>query len=133
MNIQSEHWFVCDRHKTTWCVGSNLFSGWRDEDEATWERNRLKLAEYMTVEPMRRGTAEQLRASMRRHWMAGLRPPEFQQAVRRDCPAATLDGFNAAIDEVWAELGRADEETVPCEPGILASAGGMAPERDGDG
>jgi RecA-family ATPase len=23
------HWFVCHEHKVKWCVGSNLFSGWR--------------------------------------------------------------------------------------------------------
>ena len=52
VNVESEQWFSCARHKTKWRVGSNLFSGWRDEDEATWQRNRFKLAEYMTVEPV---------------------------------------------------------------------------------
>ena len=51
MNIGREHWFVCGRHRTKWLAGSNLFSGWRDEDEATWERNRFKLAGYTVVEP----------------------------------------------------------------------------------
>ena len=49
-------------------------------------------------------TAEGLRSSMRRQWAAGLRPPELQHAVRRDCPTATLEEFNAAADVVWAEL-----------------------------
>lgn len=48
--------------------------------------------------------AEQLRSSMRRHWAAALRPPEFSHAVLRDCPGATLEEFNAAADAVWADL-----------------------------
>ncbi len=47
---------------------------------------------------------EDLCGSMRRHWRAGARPPEFQQAVRGDCPEATLFEFNAAADLVWAEI-----------------------------
>ncbi len=52
LNVEREHWFRCDRHKTKWRFGSNLFSGWREEGEETWQRNRFKLAEYMTVDPM---------------------------------------------------------------------------------
>ena len=52
LNIDREHWFRCDRHKTKWRFGSNLFSGWREEGEEVWQRNRFKLAEYMTVNPM---------------------------------------------------------------------------------
>jgi hypothetical protein len=29
LNDGRDHWFVCDRHKTKWYVGSNLFSSWR--------------------------------------------------------------------------------------------------------
>ncbi len=43
---------MCHRHKTKWHVGSNLFSGWRDEIEEVWRLNRFRLAEYMTVEPV---------------------------------------------------------------------------------
>ena len=52
INIGRDHWFSCGRHKTKWLAGSNLLSGWRDKDEATWERNRFKLAEYMVVKPI---------------------------------------------------------------------------------
>ena len=52
INIGRDHWFSCGRHKTKRLAGCNLFSGWRDEDEATWERNRFKLAENMVVKPM---------------------------------------------------------------------------------
>ena len=52
VNIGREHWFVCDRHKTKWHVGSNLFSCWRHEDEETWRRNEYLLQNYMTVDPI---------------------------------------------------------------------------------
>ncbi len=51
-NDQCDLWFFCDRHKTRWRVGSNLFSGGRDENKETWLRNRFKLARYMTVKPV---------------------------------------------------------------------------------
>lgn len=50
LNIGRDHWFRCNRHKTKWWTGSNLFSSWHDEDEGVWTQNRFKLAEYMTVE-----------------------------------------------------------------------------------
>ena len=52
LNDGPDHWFVCHRHKTKWRAGSNLFSGWREEDEETWLRNRFRLSEYMTVKPV---------------------------------------------------------------------------------
>ncbi len=52
INVGRDHWFLCDRHKTKWWYGSNIFSCWRQEDEETWQRNRFKLAEYITVEPI---------------------------------------------------------------------------------
>ena len=52
INIGRDHWFVCDRHKTKWWIGSNLFSSWRDEDEEVWRRNDYQLQNYMTVEPI---------------------------------------------------------------------------------
>ncbi len=52
MNVGSEHWFRCDEHRTNWKAGSNLFSGWRNEDETIWRENEYRLAEYQTVEPI---------------------------------------------------------------------------------
>ena len=51
LNIERCHWFYCEWHKTTWMVGTNLFSSWQHEDEETWKRNEYRLAEYMVVEP----------------------------------------------------------------------------------
>lgn len=53
MNVGPNHWSICDEHKTSWCIGSNLFSGWRDETEHDFERNAKRLkAEYTVVEPI---------------------------------------------------------------------------------
>ena len=52
LNDGPDHWFICHRHKTKWRAGSNLFSGWRDENDEMWLHNRFRLAEYMTVEPL---------------------------------------------------------------------------------
>ena len=52
MNVEREHWFICNRHKTKWLIGSNLFSGWKDEDETEWTRNEYRLENYMEVEPI---------------------------------------------------------------------------------
>ena len=54
MNVGREHWFVCNRHKTKWWIGSNLFSGWKDEDEAVWTRNEYRLERFMEVTPIHR-------------------------------------------------------------------------------
>jgi hypothetical protein len=46
LNIGRVHWYYCDAHRVKWCIGSNLFSSWRDEDEPTWQRNAQHLAPY---------------------------------------------------------------------------------------
>ncbi len=33
LNIGRAHWYYCEEHLVRWCVGANLFSGWRDETE----------------------------------------------------------------------------------------------------
>jgi hypothetical protein len=32
-NAGRSHRFYCKKHKKSWCVGSNLFSSWRDQTE----------------------------------------------------------------------------------------------------
>ena len=53
LNIERTHWHVCHTHKVKWCVGSNLFSSWRDEDETVWSQNAEVLKGYDEVEPIR--------------------------------------------------------------------------------
>lgn len=51
LNIGPEHWAVCDTHRTKWCVGSNLVSGWKDEPKEMHARNWAKLTGYREVRP----------------------------------------------------------------------------------
>lgn len=50
-NIGRDHWGFCTRHRFCWLIGSNLYSGWRDETDADWKRNAEFLAKYRTVTP----------------------------------------------------------------------------------
>ncbi len=52
LNVGRDHWAYCRRHKTRWLIGSNLFSGWRHEDETIWLRNRYQLDECKVVDPV---------------------------------------------------------------------------------
>jgi hypothetical protein len=52
LNVNRDHWFVCDKHKTKWWAGYNLFSSWQEESEAEWLSNSYRLAEYREVQPL---------------------------------------------------------------------------------
>ena len=52
LNYGPTHWFFCAEHKTRWSPGANLFSSWRAEEEADWQRNAETLIEYTEVEPL---------------------------------------------------------------------------------
>ena len=52
LNVNRIHIFICHTHKTAWCIGSNLFSDWRDETEETWMRNEALLEQYTEVEAL---------------------------------------------------------------------------------
>ena len=51
LNIGSRHWFVCHAHRVRWCVGSNLFSSWRDETKEQWQANADRIEDYQEIEP----------------------------------------------------------------------------------
>ena len=99
MNIGQDHWFVCDAHKRKWCVGSNLFSYWREESDAIWKENADKLAGYVDVRPRYFQTAfgelrqEELREGELRRWRRerkreieeeGLKFEELLIAIQRE-------------------------------------------------
>jgi hypothetical protein len=53
-NIRRGHWFYCRDHQTRWCIGTNLFSSWRDETEAeqrAWYTAN-NFGAYEKVEPL---------------------------------------------------------------------------------
>jgi hypothetical protein len=51
LNVGAEHWYICHKHKVKWCVGVNVFSRWRSEDERLWAKNSVLLSTYQTVVP----------------------------------------------------------------------------------
>jgi hypothetical protein len=51
LSVGSDHWYHCRMHRTKWWVGSNLFSGWRDQSEEDWARNHATLSDYREVRP----------------------------------------------------------------------------------
>jgi hypothetical protein len=51
LNIGRAHWVFCETHRARWCVGSNLFSSWREQEPSDWEANAARLADFTDVEP----------------------------------------------------------------------------------
>lgn len=51
-NIYKSQWCYCEKHRTKWYFGTNLFSSWREENEEIWKYNYFKFAPYHTVEPL---------------------------------------------------------------------------------
>ena len=61
-NIGRDHWAACPVHMTKWWIGSNLFSSWREEKQADWDRNARELSGYVEVQPIYpKPTGEELR------------------------------------------------------------------------
>jgi hypothetical protein len=52
-NAGRSHRFFCKEHKTSWCVGSNLFSDWHHQTEEEQRRiwNEIGLADFQNVKP----------------------------------------------------------------------------------
>lgn len=58
LNVGRDHFNVCHEHKKSWCIGSNLFSGWKDEDESIWLPNRMLLMTYEAAKPIHNETMQ---------------------------------------------------------------------------
>jgi hypothetical protein len=78
-NVGRDHWFFCRTHKTKWWVGSNLFSGWRDETEQEQRNARRLLSEFTEVEPIiRKKPVSKLQAWQEvARMQARISPPQF--------------------------------------------------------
>lgn len=50
LNVGSEHWFFCRRHKTKWLGGTDLLSSWHSETELDWMRNAVRLSAFVEVD-----------------------------------------------------------------------------------
>ena len=51
VNVGRMHWFVCDKHRTKWCIGSNWFRCSRFDAEV-WQENLRLLSKYREVTPV---------------------------------------------------------------------------------
>ena len=49
VNVNRNHFMLCDDCRTYWCAGSNLFSSWRDETKEEWARNAALLQTYREI------------------------------------------------------------------------------------
>jgi len=45
-NIGRSNYFYCKKHKKCWCIGENIISDWRDENEEIWKANFKKFSKY---------------------------------------------------------------------------------------
>ena len=54
VNVNCDHYFICQAHRTKWYVGSNLFSFWKFETEEEQRQNceRLGFSGFRHVEPV---------------------------------------------------------------------------------
>jgi hypothetical protein len=52
VNIRSEHWYHCAEHRVKWCVGANLFSHWKDEDDEIWQKNFELIKDFTEIRPL---------------------------------------------------------------------------------
>ena len=52
-SIGPDHWYVCHTHRTKWCVGSNLFSTWKELTDVQHFENARLLGGYTEVRPVR--------------------------------------------------------------------------------
>ena len=51
LNLGSDHWAMCVRHRVIWCLGSNLFSSWHKENQTIWDKNKKRLERCAEVRP----------------------------------------------------------------------------------
>lgn len=49
LNIKKTHWAYCEKCKTVWYIGSNLFSSWLYENETIWSENEKFLKGYRII------------------------------------------------------------------------------------
>jgi hypothetical protein len=64
VNAGKTHVFICREHKTSWTIGSNLFSSWRYQTEEEQRRiwDEIGLEDFTEVEPLACNDPEVLHA-----------------------------------------------------------------------
>lgn len=127
LNIGRSHWYVCEDHGVKWNVGANLFANWRQENEAIWRANAVRLSQLSEVEPLlarnedtdccgQKGCTpanplhvqgydvHEVAATMERLWNKGMVNPELANRIKQTFPGISLVNFNKAADIAWTAL-----------------------------
>lgn len=65
LNVGREHFAICRKHQVYWPVGSNLFSGWRNDEPATWDANKQLLATFTSADEMQTDASQVFKAMSR--------------------------------------------------------------------
>ena len=103
INAGSDHWFYCEQHKVMWCVGSNLFSGWREQTEGPT--------------PQLRRVGRQRFRTHRRALVSGTRDVAVKSA--RELADATGDSKNGASSRERAAPSRVKTREISKKSGCL--------------
>ena len=104
-NVGRAHWLACDEHRIAWCIGSNLFSGWREEDEGVWAKNADLLRGYRTVD-----CAETMACACDDAW-PGVR------AVRVETAGPLPRWLSAAVEQATHDAGPGEAPVVVLDEG----------------
>jgi hypothetical protein len=53
LDIGKSHWIYCKEHRVKWCIGSNLFSSWRQQTEEEQRQiyDDLGFGEFQEIRP----------------------------------------------------------------------------------
>jgi hypothetical protein len=76
VNAGKAHVFICREHKTSWTIGSGLFSSWRDQTEEEQRRiwDEIGLEDFTWVQPLACNDPEVLRSLVGSVRLADPRP-----------------------------------------------------------
>lgn len=93
LNVGRAHWFMCNKHKTKWCVGDNWFRCWRLETEDIWRDNLKLLTDYREVPfvSSERPKAEREEAAI----------PDEAGIVKADVPSNVLAAMKTIVGYLW--------------------------------
>jgi len=50
LNIGRNHYCYCEQCKIKYLEGNNLYSSWREESKADWERNAVFLSKFKLID-----------------------------------------------------------------------------------
>jgi hypothetical protein len=119
-NLCNEHWLVCHTHKVRWTIGSNIFSGWRDEAAQEQRERWTVVADYKDIKDAslpegvwsrdRAAREKEMEEKMRHGWAEDLAedPSNRAQVENRDRVASV-------ILEALRKLGPEAQEAGPVE------------------